>query len=78
MRGPSKRQAVAPERSPIVGLADFEHCFEVNFVTVHRFIARRVGTPLAGDLAAETFATAFDAGTVTTPGWGLPEAGFWA
>ena len=59
MRGCSKRQAVAPERAPIVALADFEHCFEVNFVVVHRFIARRVGAALADDLAAETFATAF-------------------
>ena len=40
-------------------MADFEHCFEVNFVAVHRFIARRVGAPLADDLAAETFAIAF-------------------
>ena len=47
------------QRTPIVELADFEHCFEVNFVAVHRFIARRVGAPLADDLAAETFATAF-------------------
>ena len=59
MRGPSERQGVAPERAPIVELADFEHCFAVNFVVVHRFIARRVGAPLADDLAAETFATAF-------------------
>ena len=59
MSGPSERQGVAPARAPIVELADFEHCFEVNFVAVHRFIARRVGAPLADDLAAETFATAF-------------------
>jgi RNA polymerase sigma factor (sigma-70 family) len=59
VRGPSERQAVAPERAPIVALADFEHCFDVNFIVVHRFIARRVGAPLADDLAAETFATAF-------------------
>jgi RNA polymerase sigma factor (sigma-70 family) len=59
VRGPSERQGIAAERAPIVALADFERCFEVNFVVVHRFIARRVGAPLADDLAAETFATAF-------------------
>jgi len=44
------------------GIADrqaFERCFEEQFPAVHRFIARRVGTALADDLAAETFATAF-------------------
>jgi RNA polymerase sigma factor (sigma-70 family) len=40
-------------------LVDFEHCFEVNFVAVHHFVARRLGVLLADDLAAETFATAF-------------------
>ena len=43
MRGPSQGQAGAPESRPVVGLADFEQCFEVNFAVVHRFIARRVG-----------------------------------
>ena len=28
---------------PVVGLADFELCFEVNFAVVHRFIARSSG-----------------------------------
>ncbi len=37
----------------------FERVFEENFPSIHRFIARRVGTALADDLAAETFATAF-------------------
>lgn len=37
----------------------FERCFEDNFPIVHRFIARRVGTALADDLAAETFAVAY-------------------
>ncbi len=59
MREPSERQPVAPERTPIVGLVDFERCFEVNFVAIHHFVARRVGGPLADDLAAETFAAAF-------------------
>jgi RNA polymerase sigma factor (sigma-70 family) len=59
VRGPSERPGVAPERTPLIALADFERCFEVNFVAVHRFIARRVGAPLADDLASETFAAAF-------------------
>lgn len=59
MRGPSEHEAIAPERTPIIALVDFEHCFEVNLVVVHRFIACRVGAALADDLAAETFATAF-------------------
>jgi RNA polymerase sigma factor (sigma-70 family) len=37
----------------------FERCFEEHFPPIYRFIARRVGTALADDLAAETFATAF-------------------
>ncbi|MHB1210528.1 MAG: RNA polymerase sigma factor [Acidimicrobiales bacterium] len=43
----------------IVDLLGFERGFEENFTSIHRFIARRVGTALADDLAAETFATAF-------------------
>ncbi|HEY6790904.1 MAG TPA: RNA polymerase sigma factor [Trebonia sp.] len=38
---------------------DFEDAFREHFVPVHRFIARRVGTDLAEDLAAEAFATAY-------------------
>jgi len=37
----------------------FEAAFSDNFARVHRFLARRVGTTLADDLAAETFAVAF-------------------
>jgi len=43
----------------IAGGEAFGRCFEENFPAVHRFIARRVGTALADDLAAETFATAY-------------------
>ena len=39
--------------------AAFEVAFREHFPPVYRFIARRVGAPLAEDLAAETFATAF-------------------
>ncbi|HEY2077881.1 MAG TPA: RNA polymerase sigma factor [Streptosporangiaceae bacterium] len=38
---------------------DFEVVFRENFAQVYRFIARRVGTDLAEDLAAEAFATAY-------------------
>ena len=40
-------------------MADFEDAFREHFVVVYRFIARRVGTALAEDLAAEAFATAY-------------------
>ena len=39
--------------------ADFEVAFREHFAPVYRFIARRVGTDLAEDLAAEAFATAY-------------------
>jgi RNA polymerase sigma factor (sigma-70 family) len=75
VREPSQRHAGAPERTPVVvGLADFEQCFEVNFAVVHRFIARRVGTPLADDLAAEAFATAFQRRRTFDPGRGPARA----
>ena len=38
---------------------DFEAAFRAHFAPVYRFIARRVGTALAEDLAAEAFATAY-------------------
>ena len=37
----------------------FEAAFTANFQSLHRFLARRVGSALADDLAAETFAVAF-------------------
>ena len=59
MGEPSRRQGGTRERTPVEGLADFERSFEANFAFVHKFLARRVGAPLADDLTAETFATAF-------------------
>jgi RNA polymerase sigma factor (sigma-70 family) len=38
---------------------DFEAAFREHFPAVYWFIARRVGTSLAEDLTAETFATAY-------------------
>jgi RNA polymerase sigma factor (sigma-70 family) len=43
----------------IVRPDDFEAAFAEHFPPVYRFIARRVGSALAEDLAAETFATAY-------------------
>jgi len=48
-----------PATGAIVAAADFEEAFREHFAPVYRFIARRVGTALAEDLAAEVFATAY-------------------
>ena len=59
------------------GIADrqaFEHCFEELFPLVHRYLARRVGTALADDLAAETFATAYRRRTDYDPARGALRA----
>jgi len=48
-----------PAAGAIVAAADFEEAFREHFAPVYRFIARRVGTALAEDLAAEVFATAY-------------------
>jgi hypothetical protein len=44
---------------PIEAPAESEDVFRAHFAPVYRFIARRVGTDLAEDLAAEAFATAY-------------------
>ena len=54
----------------IVANADFEDAFRQNFVPVYRFIARRVGTARAEDLAAEVFATAYRRRASYSPGRG--------
>jgi RNA polymerase sigma factor (sigma-70 family) len=48
-----------PRPGPIEAAGDFEDAFREHFGPVYRFIARRVGTDLAEDLAAEVFATAY-------------------
>jgi RNA polymerase sigma factor (sigma-70 family) len=48
-----------PAAGAIVAAADFEEVFREHFAPVYRFIARRIGTALAEDLAAEVFATAY-------------------
>ncbi len=37
----------------------FDAVFEAHFRSIHRFLSRRVGSALADDLAAETFAAAY-------------------
>jgi RNA polymerase sigma-70 factor, ECF subfamily len=54
----------------IVDPADFEAAFQQHFPPVYRFIARRVGTAIAEDLAAETFATAYRRRALFEPGRG--------
>jgi RNA polymerase sigma factor (sigma-70 family) len=51
----------------VAALEDFEAVFREHFAPVHRFIARRVGTALAEDLAAEVFATAYRRRAVYQP-----------
>lgn len=48
-----------PATVAIVAAADFEEAFREHFAAVYRFIARRVGTALAEDLAADVFTTAY-------------------
>jgi RNA polymerase sigma factor (sigma-70 family) len=62
-------------RSALVDRVRFTAVFEENFVIIHHFVARRIGTALADDLAAETFAIAyrrratFDAERGTVRSW---------
>jgi len=49
-------QIVAASRSEP---ARFEELFDRHFPAIHRYLARRVGSQLADDLAAETFVQAF-------------------
>jgi RNA polymerase sigma factor (sigma-70 family) len=63
-----ERQAAGGGR--IDGPADFEAAFRQHFPPVYRFIARRVGSALAEDLAAETFAMAYRRRTAFDPGRG--------
>ena len=48
-----------PAPGAIAAPEDFEAAFREHFGPVYRFIARRVGTALAEDLAAEAFAIAY-------------------
>jgi len=58
----SRQYLLVEEKQKHADLAapeDFEAVFREHFAAVYRFIARRVGTVLAEDLAAEAFATAY-------------------
>jgi RNA polymerase sigma factor (sigma-70 family) len=63
-----ERQAADGGR--IADPADFEAAFRQHFPLVYRFIARRVGSALADDLAAETFAVAYRRRASFDPGRG--------
>jgi RNA polymerase sigma factor (sigma-70 family) len=56
--------AVGPDAAILAAsVADpqaFAALFERHFTVIHRWLHRRVGAPLAEDLAAETFTRAFD------------------
>ena len=58
-RAAASQAAASQAAEAIVAPADFEDAFREHFAPVYRFIARRVGTALAEDLAAEAFATAY-------------------
>jgi RNA polymerase sigma factor (sigma-70 family) len=54
----------------IIDPADFEIAFQQHFPSIFWFISRRVGSALAEDLAAETFATAYRRRASFEPGRG--------
>jgi RNA polymerase sigma factor (sigma-70 family) len=58
----------------IVDAEDFEAAFRQHFPLVYRFLSRRVGTAIAEDLAAETFATAYRRRASFEPGQGSPRS----
>ena len=59
-----------PRPGRIEAPADFECAFREHFPPVYRFVARRVGTDQAQDLAAEAFATAYRRRASYDPGRG--------
>jgi RNA polymerase sigma factor (sigma-70 family) len=65
-----KGQRPASDDGRIVSPEDFEAAFREHFPPVYRFIAGRVGTAVAEDLAAETFATAYRRRILFEPGRG--------
>ena len=56
---PSCQYLLVDGKQATGAIEDFDAVFREHFAPVHRFIARRVGTSLAEDLAAEVFATAY-------------------
>ncbi|MFE3454937.1 RNA polymerase sigma factor [Nonomuraea sp. NPDC059194] len=45
-------------RAP-AAIDDFEHLYDTHYAEIHRYLAARLGTEVADDLAAETFVVAF-------------------
>lgn len=58
----------------IVDPLAFEAMFVANFPVVHRFVARRVGSAIADDLAAEAFAIAYRRRAAFDPSLGCARA----
>src|SRR5579872_2036264 len=65
-----RRRQPAPGDGGIDRPEDFEAAFVEHFRPVYRFIAGRVGTAVAEDLTAETFATAYRRRACFDPGRG--------
>ena len=65
-----KGERLAAGDGRIVSPEDFEAAFVRHFPPVYRFIAGRVGSAIAEDLAAETFATAYRRRVFFEPGRG--------
>jgi RNA polymerase sigma factor (sigma-70 family) len=59
MEREDRTDIATPLRGSLEDPQAFEAVFTANFQHVHRFLARRVGSALADDLGAETFAVAF-------------------
>ena len=59
MEREDRTDIATPLGSSLEDPRSFEAAFTANFQYLHRFLARRVGSALADDLAAETFAVAF-------------------
>ena len=63
-------ERLAAAEGRIADPEDFEAAFREHFPPVYRFISRRVGSAIAEDLAAETFATAYRRRACFEPGRG--------
>lgn len=67
--GPTDAEVLA---ASITDPEQFGALFDRHYASIHHFIARRLGTEQADDLAAETFARAFNARSSFDPSRGEP------
>lgn len=56
-REPSDAEAIS---GALTDPSSFAVIFDRHFVTIHRYLARRIGTPVAEDLAGDVFRVAFE------------------